>query len=287
MVFSPTVLTLLLATPEQQPMAAPVAARLGLQLLDAGPMAGLKARAQLQFLRGLDPHQQTPLALIWDQQGLQLIQLHSGVRVGVDFAAGKAAHRRQYGGGSGQLIAKAAGLRAGFKPRLLDATAGLGQDSFVFASLGCSVTMLERSAIVQALLADGLARAEASAGPELQAIVARMQLCHSDGLAYLQQLADAPQRPHIVYLDPMFPERKKSAQVKKEMQSFQQLLGPDMDADGLLQPALQAALGRVVVKRPKGAGFLAQREPDLQYRSKTGRFDVYINASLDKVLSSQ
>ena len=93
----------------------------------------------------------------------------------VDFVEGKARHRLKFGGGKGQDIAKAVGLHKHKNPHVVDATAGLGRESFVLASLGCSVVMLERSPIVHALLADGLQRAKASDDPELQAIVQRMK----------------------------------------------------------------------------------------------------------------
>jgi len=77
----------------------------------------------------------------------------------VDFIEGALGHRIKYGGGKGQLIAKAVGLNKIKNPYVLDVTAGLGRDAFVLANLGCRVLMLERSPIVAALLEDGLQRA--------------------------------------------------------------------------------------------------------------------------------
>jgi 16S rRNA (guanine1516-N2)-methyltransferase len=68
----------------------------------------------------------------------------------VDFVEGKARHRRQFGGGKGQDIAKAIGLHKFKNPRVIDATAGLGREAFVLASLGCHLTLLERSPIIHA-----------------------------------------------------------------------------------------------------------------------------------------
>lgn len=59
--------------------------------------------------------------------------------------------------------------------------------------------------------------------------------------------------PDVVYLDPMYPHRQKSALVKKEMRVFQSLVGNDDDADSLLIPAMTIAKRRVVVKRPNYA----------------------------------
>lgn len=131
------------------------------------------------------------------------------------------------------------------------APTGLGRDAFVLACLGCRVRMFERHPVVAALLEDGLRRAYAD--PELGPWLAtRLTLHHGSSLSALAQLHSAPD---VVYLDPMFPHRQKSALVKKEMRVFQLLVGADEDADGLLAPAL--ALRRVVVKRPDYAPRLA------------------------------
>ncbi|MGE0080017.1 MAG: class I SAM-dependent methyltransferase [Thiohalomonadaceae bacterium] len=193
----------------------------------------------------------------------------------VDFVGGAVGHRRRFGGGRGQPIAKAAGLKAGMSPRVVDATAGLGRDAFVLASLGCEVTLVERSAVAAALLADGMRRGALDA--ETAPILARMTLVHAQAVPWLRGLAEE-ERPDVVYLDPMFPHREKSALVKKEMRAFQAVIGADEDADALLDVALAAARRRVVVKRPKGAPFLAGRGPTLDYPTKNHRFDVYVLA---------
>ena len=194
----------------------------------------------------------------------------------VDFIDGALAHRRKFGGGRGQQIAKAVGLKSGVNPTVLDATAGLGRDAFVLASLGCTVTMFERSPVVAALLDDGLLRA--CADPEIGSWVRqRLILQHHNSV---EQLAQLEASHEIVYLDPMFPHRKKSAQVKKEMRVFQSLVGSDDDADQLLPLALNAATKRVVVKRPSYAGFLNQQTPSMQLTSKANRFDVYVKAAM-------
>jgi 16S rRNA (guanine1516-N2)-methyltransferase len=74
----------------------------------------------------------------------------------------------------------------------------------------------------------------------------------------------------------MFPHRKKSAQVKKEMLAFQNLIGSDNDSDELLKTSLQLAKKRVVVKRPIKAPYLDNKKPSLSMNMKKHRFDVYI-----------
>ena len=192
----------------------------------------------------------------------------------VDFVGGAVGHRRRFGGGRGQPIAKAAGLKPRQNPSIFDATAGLGRDAFVFASLGCEVTLIERSPVAAALLEDGLRRA--AADPEVATIAGRMHLRVGDALEALEYL-----QADVVYLDPMYPHRDSSAQVKKEMRLFQALLGPDADADRLLPAALHAARGRVVVKRPSHAEPLAGQKPTVNYPTRNHRFDVYVIKALD------
>ena len=191
----------------------------------------------------------------------------------VDFASGAATHRRKFGGGKAEGIAKAVGLNK--KPGLsvIDATAGLGRDAFVLASLGAMVTLVERNPVVAALLADGLRRG-ARDPQTADWLPQRMQLVHLPALEALHSLP----APDVVFLDPMFPPREKSALVKKEMRAFHDVVGADDDADALLAPALALAKHRVVVKRPGYAEFLAGKKPTMSIEGKNNRFDVYVNA---------
>lgn len=190
-----------------------------------------------------------------------------------DFLSGPVQHRRRYGGGKGQDIARAVGLHKQAALHVLDCTAGLGREAFVLASLGCYVTLLERNPIVHALLADGLQRAQAD--PEVAAIVARMELHHVDAKQWLAGLSCDAQ-PDVVCLDPMFPQRHKSALVQKEMQFFHAVVGEDADSAELLGLARKAAKQRVVVKRPLRAPVLAGTAPAFAVTGKTVRYDVYL-----------
>ena len=60
-----------------------------------------------------------------------------------------------------EAIARAMGLKSHTSPLILDTTAGLGRDSFLLASLGFQVQMLERSPIIHALLKNAIVRAAA------------------------------------------------------------------------------------------------------------------------------
>ncbi|WP_293746618.1 class I SAM-dependent methyltransferase [uncultured Paraglaciecola sp.] len=218
------------------------------------------------------------LALIQQASHLELRQLDEP-KVGavkVDFTSDALTFRRLHGGGKKESIARAIGLKGKDSLHVLDATAGLGRDAFVLASLGCVVDMIERSPVVAALLQDGLDRA--AIDQQLSSwLPARMRLYHGVAKDLLNNWQGT--HPDVVYLDPMFPHRKKSAAVKKEMRLFQQLLGPDEDADLLLAPALALAKNRVVVKRPSGAPFLAGKKPQIEMLGKANRFDVYLTQS--------
>lgn len=186
----------------------------------------------------------------------------------IDFLRGSHAYRLQNSKSQKQLIAKAVGLKRGESLYVLDATAGLGRDGFLLATLGCKVLMLERSPIIAALLQDGLKRALAdSRYAQLD-----IQLINIDAIEFFKHLIE---KPDIVYLDPMFPERDKSALVKKELQLLQMIVGYDEAADQLLSKALIIAKKRVVVKRPRLAPHLSDLKPQFSIIGKEIRFDVH------------
>ena len=191
----------------------------------------------------------------------------------VDFVGGKAAYRRQSGEGRKQPLARAVGLKKGITPYVLDATAGLGRDAFVLATLGCTVQLVERSQVIGALLEDGLRRAKEDIN--ISMIASRLSLSVGQAAEVMRELPDA-QRPDAVYLDPMYPHGGKTALQKKEMRLFRALVGGDEDAPDLLQAALKCAKKRVVVKRPRNAPTLGDTKPNAEVRSKNTRYDLYL-----------
>lgn len=231
----------------------------------------LRQQLDLPLWQGQD----AGLLLRLTAQRLELQQLGPDAPgpVFVDFVEGAMGHRRRHGGGRGQLVAKAVGIKKDRIPTVVDATAGLGRDSFILAMLGCQVRMFERSPVVAALLADGLARA--AEDPDVSEVVQRMCLQVGDARQSLLALSDA-ERPDVVYVDPMHPERTKAAAVKKEMRLFRDLVGTDADDAELLQAALQIAQKRVVVKRPRKAVAIEGPKPSLVFEGKSTRFDVYL-----------
>lgn len=189
----------------------------------------------------------------------------------VDFCSGAVAHRLKFGGGRGQDIAKAMGLRAGKTPMIVDATAGLGRDSFLLASLGAQVTMIERSEKMHALLADGMERA-AKEGGRFREIIGRMTLLKGDAKDLLPKLSG-----EAILIDPMHPPRNNSALVKRELRQVREIVGTDDDAAELLQIALKYAKNRVVLKWPaKADPILGVRKCSHQIVGKTTRYDVFM-----------
>ena len=218
------------------------------------------------------------------EHGLSFISsAHTHGAIRCDFVTGSHRHRRNHGGGNGQMIAKAVGVSGKFCPNVLDLTAGLGSDGFVLASLGCRVQLLERNPIVCALLKDGLERAKLAAihDADLSAIIDRISLNEINSAVYLDSL-DTCSYPDVIYMDPMFPPRKKSAQVKKEMQALQQIVGKDDDAALILKKAQEKAIYRVVVKRPAHAEYLSMIEPSYSLQGKSTRYDIFAKQKLPK-----
>jgi len=189
----------------------------------------------------------------------------------VDFVSGAVAHRLRFGGGRGQALAKAMGLRAGKTPMVIDATAGLGRDSFLLASLGAQVTMIERSDQMHALLVKGMDEA-VQAGGDFANIIGRMTLVKGDAKDVLPTLlADA------ILIDPMHPPRKNSALVKRELRQVREIVGTDEDAADLVRVALQTARNRVVLKWPAKADAIEGIQAcSHQILGKSTRYDVFM-----------
>jgi 16S rRNA (guanine1516-N2)-methyltransferase len=159
----------------------------------------------------------------------------------------------------------------GKKTRLVvDATAGFCRDALLLALMGFRVTALERSPVIAALAQDGLRRFTTHTGVTLTQC---LQLVTGDARDLLP--ATVP-RPETIYLDPMFPpKRKKSAAVKKELRLLRAIVGEDQDAVELFDISRRVALDRVVVKRPDDAPPLAPG-PNLSLSGRLVRYDVYL-----------
>lgn len=192
-------------------------------------------------------------------------------QLAVDFTGGAVGHRFRFGGGRGQALPKAAGFSKGQTPTVVDATAGLGRDAFLLASLGAEVTLIERSDAVHSLLQKAMKKAK-EAGPPFAEIIDRMTLVLGNSRDVL-----ADYSPDVVLVDPMHPPRGKTALVKKEMRLLRDLVGTDPDAYQLMQVALATAKKRVVLKWPLRADPLPELKAfSHQILGKSTRYDVFM-----------
>lgn len=180
-----------------------------------------------------------------------------------------------------QPLLRAVGLRKGdpYRPRVLDATAGLGEDAWLLASMGCVVWAVERHVIVAAMLRDAVERA----GRDRPEVGARLHVVDDDSASLLERIAagdfsaggvDRLEPPEVVYLDPMFPPGRKTKE-RKPMRLLRWLAGGDLDAEALLPLARRAARRRVVVKRAPRAEPLGGEAPVTTHRGRGVRYDVY------------
>ena len=193
--------------------------------------------------------------LCWSDKGLSLLDSEMG-ELFLDFQSSN--YFRKSHRGKNELIAKALALRSG--NQVIDATLGLAQDAVFLAQLGAKVIGFERSQVVYALLLDAKRRSGID-----------VDIRQGDSL---QELKSLPDKPAVIYMDPMFPEKKKSALPRKEMRIFKKYVGEDPDALELLQLCRELATERVVVKRPLKSEDLAPGVVH-SFRGTTVRYDLY------------
>lgn len=207
------------------------------------------------------------------RDGLSLMR--DGMELRPDFA--EMLPRIKQGALQREMLVKAARVKGVEAPRAVDATAGLGEDSLLLAAAGFTVTLCEADPVIAALLEDALARA--SAHEVLGPIVERMRLVAGDSRIALERAgASTGAQPDVVYLDPMFPGRTKSAAVKKKFQLIHGLERPTepLDEESLLQAALAAHPRKVVIKRPVKGPYLAGVKPSHAIAGKAVRYDCIV-----------
>ncbi len=187
------------------------------------------------------------------------------------FIEGPILHRLKYGKGRGQNLAKAIGMKFNKNRNIIDATAGLGYDSFILASLGAKVTLIERSQKMYELLQNGINEG-ISFGGEIEKIINRMELLFGDSKDILPKLT-----PEVIMIDTMYKERKKTALVKNNMRLVREIVGPDTDYIELLEVALNCAKNRVVLKQPRYAEPIKDiKKCSHQILGKTIRYDIFM-----------
>ena len=187
------------------------------------------------------------------------------------FIEGPILHRLKYGKGRGQNLAKAVGMKFNKNRNIIDATAGLGYDSFILASIGAKVTLIERSQKMYELLQNGIDEG-ISFGGEIEKIINRMELLFGDSKDILPKLT-----PEVIMIDTMYKDRKKTALVKNNMRLVREIVGPDSDYIELLKVALNCAKNRVVLKQPRYAEPIKEiRKCSHQILGKTIRYDIFM-----------
>jgi len=217
-----------------------------------------------------------------DNEGYFLKDLLNNQRpLRIDFSAADI-QRRAAQAGKSELLLKAIGARVGL--RVLDCTAGLGVDSFLMAAYGCDVTLIEQSTVLSLMLQQAIDRA--SENPGLSNIARRMQLHQIDAAQFLYTLEsiemsvgaleNETSQYDVIYIDPMFPPRSKSAEVKGSMQVLQKFVGKTDNVEELLAKALSTNIRRVVIKRPLRGGDIDGYTPSFQQKAKSSRFDIYL-----------
>ncbi|MCV2502517.1 MAG: class I SAM-dependent methyltransferase [Neisseriaceae bacterium] len=211
---------------------------------------------------------ETSFFLVWEDQRVALQSSQYKKPIVVNFESDQLLYRTKHN--QGELIVKAINLKK--YNQIWDATAGLGKDSFLLASFGAEVTLFERNPIIAALLWDGIQRARNN-----KSIVDIMQRIHFIYGSILDDDLTLPKLPEVIYLDPMFPERRKSAQVKKEMTFLQKVVGEDSDYGTLFARARALNIPRIVVKRSKLAPAIDNISANFSVKGQSTRFDIYLN----------
>ena len=209
----------------------------------------------------------TDVELRRDERGLALVG--AGMELRGDFT--RMLPRLRQGRLQQELLVRAARVRGVEAPTAVDCTAGLGEDSLLLAAAGFRVTLFERDRTIAALLADAMERAAEE--PQLADAVGRMTLVGGDSITSLAELDFAPD---VIYLDPMFPARTKSAAVKKKFQLLHHLEQPCEEEEALVSAALAACPRKVVIKRPAKGPQLAGMKPSYSIAGKAVRYDVLV-----------
>lgn len=210
---------------------------------------------------------------VWDGKKFYWHDLEAG-HLDIDFFSKKMRYRMQHINKAQEPLLRALGWKSTEQKNVLDMTAGLGRDACMLFFAGFNVTMFERNPVLQILLENAVTALPSADFSQ------RLVLAKEDSITYLERMAQEDSAGNFadaIYMDPMYPERKKSALVKKELRIIRNLVGADMDSEALLSLALASGVSRVVVKRPKGAEFVADLKPSHSVESPNTRFDVYLS----------
>jgi 16S rRNA (guanine1516-N2)-methyltransferase len=169
-------------------------------------------------------------------------------------------HQRQNYALSKEPLARALGIKgAGEKRVIWDTTCGTGKDTLLIHFFGAKLTSFERNPAIYLMLKDALRR-----------YPLEFDLIFGDA----STMTPPSVRPEVIYYDPMYPSKKKSALPRKEMRIFKEMVGEDLDSKEFLEWAMGTATERVVVKRPTEA-LPIKEKPSASYIGKSTRYDMY------------
>ncbi len=182
---------------------------------------------------------------------------------------------------SKELLRDALGAKRGEVLKIVDGTAGLGADAFMMALWGHEVLAFEKNPLLAFLLSaaiESFLNSDAEEKPHLK--------CVADAFACSKLEIDP--LVDVLYLDPIYPEKKKVALNKKELRIVKKLVGPaelsDDELTVLILECLPSVRRRVVVKRPSWS-------PRLEFagnavrsvEGKSTRFDIFDRSLLPPV----
>lgn len=237
-----------------------------------GRAGGLAADTGAALVESRKEADEAGLALVLGENGLSLVG--GGMELRADFT--EMLPRVRPDRLNREMVVRAARIKKAQAPlRVLDATAGLGEDSFLLAAAGFEVSLYERDPVIAALLGDALMRAGADDDPRLSETAGHMTLFRQDSICAMNDMA-AAEAPDVVLLDPMFPKRRKTGLIKKKFQLLQRLESPCADEKELLQAAMTAHPRRIVIKRPRKGPYLADVKPGYSIEGKTIRYDCIV-----------
>ena len=212
-------------SPARRARARAIAARLGVPLLGSTDPAARRARATYAVSEARERIRFPDGAALEPHPGLLGQKLQTG---------------------HAHPLAMAMGLRPERPLRLLDGTAGLGQDSLHFAALGAEVLGAEANPALGLLLEGALQRWRRAGGP-WSAAAGRVRMSHRDLRGALAGLP--PGAVDAVFLDPMFEDPRPAG---PGYDVFRREASPAPLRVDELERAVATAGERVVVKVPAG-----------------------------------
>ncbi len=213
---------------------------------------------------------ETDLVLKIDEKGIFL--MYDNMTMQGDFS--KMIKRIKQNNLQSEMLVKAAKIK-GKKEDLvaIDATAGLGEDSFLLAAAGFTVHLYESNPVIAVLLEDALERAKKDMS--ISEIASRMILHKEDSTTNMKKLEITPD---VVVLDPMFPARNKSSLIKKKFQILHQLEFPCSNEKEMIESAISMKPHKVVIKRPAKASYLNDVKPSYSLNGNSIRYDCIVIA---------